>query len=74
MRQEPDFHILVGTVILGFLSIFKKSQALAPYETLNFVCLSRSQRDMRPSVQMRLGHSAFSRDGTEDSDNSYLVR
>ena len=74
MRQDPDFHILVGTVILGFLSIFKKSQALAPYETLNSVCLSRGQKDMRPPVQMRLGHSAFSRDGTEDSDNSYLVR
>ena len=25
---------------------------------------------MRPPVQMRLGHSAFSRDGTDDSDNS----
>ena len=70
MRQEPNFHLLVGTVILGFLSIFKKSQALAPYETLNSVCLSRGQRDMRPPVQMRLGHSAFSRDCTEDSDNS----
>ena len=48
MRQETEVHILVGTVILGFLSIFKKSQALSPYEALNSVCLSRGQRDVRP--------------------------
>ena len=59
---------LVGTVILGFLPIFKKSQALSPYEALNSVCLSRGQRDVRPPVQMRLGPRAFSRDCTEDSD------
>ena len=26
MRQETEVHFLVGTVILGFLSMFKKSQ------------------------------------------------
>ena len=44
VRQETEFHFLVGTVILGFLSIFKKTQASTPYETLNSVCLSRGQR------------------------------
>ena len=27
VRQETKAHFLVGTIILGFLSIFKKSQA-----------------------------------------------
>ena len=36
-RQETEVHFLVGTVILGFLSIFKRSQASSPYEPLNFV-------------------------------------
>ena len=53
VRQETDVHFLVGTVILGFLSIFKKSQASSPYEVLNSTCLSRGQRDVRPPVQMR---------------------
>ena len=34
---------LVSKEILGFLSIFKKSQALAPFESLNSVGLSRCQ-------------------------------
>ena len=40
VRQETEVHFLFDTVILGFLSIFKKSQALSPYEALNSVCLS----------------------------------
>ena len=68
MRQETELHFLVGTVILGFLSIFKKSQALSPYEALNFVCLSRGQRDVRPPVQMSRTAVTFSRDSTGDSD------
>ena len=48
VRQETEFHILVGSVILGFLSIFKKSQASSPFEALNSVCLSSCQRDVRP--------------------------
>ena len=47
MRQETEVHFLVGTVILGFLSIFKKSQALSAFEWLNSVCLSRCQSDVR---------------------------
>ena len=68
MRQETEVHFLVGTVILGFLSIFKKSQASSPYEASNSVCFLRGQRDVRPPVQMRLGPRAFSTDCTEDSD------
>ena len=70
MRQETEVHFLVGTVILGFLSIFKKSQASSPYEALNSVCLSRGQRDVRPPVKMRRTNMAFSRVSTRDSDMS----
>ena len=68
MRQETKVHFLVGTVILAFLSIFKKSQALSPFEALNSVCLSRCQRDVRPPVHIRWGTRVFSRISTGDSD------
>ena len=68
VRQETKAHFLVGTVILGFLSIFKKSQASSPFEALNSVCLSSCQSDMIPPVQMRRRPTAFSRASTGDSD------
>ena len=68
MRQETKVHFLFGTVILGFLSILKKSQASSPYEALNSVYLSRGQRDVRPPVQMRRTPAAFSRVSTGNSD------
>ena len=68
MRQEPEVHFLLGTVILGLLSIFKKSQASSPYEALNSVCLWRVQRDVRPIGQRRQKPTAFSRVSTGDSD------
>ena len=68
VRQETKFHFLVGTVILGFLFIFTKSQASSLYEALNSVCLSRGQMDVRPPVQMRQTPMAFSRVSTGDSD------
>ena len=68
MRQEIEVHYLFGTVILGLLSIFKKSQASSPYEALNSVCLSRVQRDVRCPVQIRRKPMAFSRVSTGDSD------
>ena len=68
MRQETEFHFLFGKVILGLLFIFKKSQASSPYEALNSVCLSRGQRDVRPSVQMMGKPMSFSRVSTGDSD------
>ena len=68
MRQETKIHFLVSTVILGFLSIFKKSQASSPYEALNSVCLSRGHRDVRPPVPTWWTPTAFSRISTGDSD------
>ena len=53
VSQETQGPILVATVILGSLSIFKKSKALSPFEALNSSCLSRCERDVRPPVQMR---------------------
>ena len=69
VRQEIEFHFLVGRVILGFLSILKKSQASSPFEALNSMCLSRCQIDVIPPVQMRRRFMAFSRVSTGDSDN-----
>ena len=68
VRQETKAHFLVGTVILGFLSIFKKSQASSPFEALHSVCLSRYQSDVIPPVDMRRRTTAFSRVSTGDSD------
>ena len=68
VRQETKAHFLFGTVILGFLSIFKKSQASSPFEALNSVCLSRYQSDVIPHIQMRRRTMAFSRVSTGDSD------
>ena len=68
VRQETKFHFLIGTVILGFLSIFKNCQASSSFEALNSVCLSRCQRDMIPPVQTRRRPMAFSRVSTWDSD------
>ena len=68
VRQEMEFHFVVGTVILVFLSIFKKSQASSPYEALNSVCLSRDQRNVRAPFQRRHTPTAFSRFSTGDSD------
>ena len=68
MKQETEVHFLVGTVILGFLSIFKKSQASSPFEALNSVCLSRYQSDVIPAIKMKRRTMAFSRVSTGDSD------
>ena len=68
VRQETEVHFPFGTVLLGVLSIFKKSQASSPYEALISVCLSRVKRDVIPHVQMRRKPMAFSRVSTGDSD------
>ena len=68
VSQEAKRPILVGTVILVFLSIFTKSQASSPFEALNSAQLSKSQMDVRPSVQKRLRTMALSRVSTGDSD------
>ena len=68
VKQETEVHFLVGTVILGFLSIVKKSKASSAFEALNSVCVSRCQSDMIPPFQMSRRPTAFSRISTGDSD------
>ena len=68
VRWETKGPFLDATLILGFLSIFKKSQASSRFEALNSTCLSRYQMYVRPPVQMRRGPKAFSRVSTGDSD------
>ena len=68
MRQETKPHFLVATVILGFLSIFKNSQASSPFEALNTVSLSRYQSDVIRPIQMRQRTMDFSRVSTGESD------
>ena len=53
---------------IGILRISKESQALSPFEALNSAQLSRCQRDVRPTVQMRRRPRAFSKVITRDSD------
>ena len=68
MSREAKHSLLVGTVILVFLKIVTKSQASSRFEALNSAHLSKSQMDVRPSVQKRLRTMAFSRVSTGDSD------
>ena len=50
------------------IGIFNKSQALSPFQALNFACLSRCQTNGRPPVQMRQRPGAFSKVYTGNSD------
>ena len=68
VRSEAKLPLLVGTVILVFLSIFTKSQASSHFEALNSAHISKSQLDVMPSVQNSLRTMAFSRVSTGDSD------
>ena len=68
LSREAKLPLLVDTVILVFLSIFTKSQASSPFEALNSADLSKSQMDVRTSVQKRLRTMAFSRVSKGDSD------
>ena len=61
---EAKLPLLVGTFTLVFLSIFTKSQASSPFEALNSAQLSKSQMDVRPSVQKRLITMALPRVST----------
>ena len=65
VSREEKRPSLVGTVILVFLSIFKKSQASSPFETLNSAQILMSQMDVRPSVQKSLKTMASSRVSTD---------
>ena len=68
VSREARRPLLFGTVILVFLSIFMKSQASSPFEALNSAHLSKSQMDVRPSVQKKLRTMAFSGVSTGNSD------
>ena len=68
VRREAKRPLFVGTVILGFLSIFTNSHASSPFEALNSACLSICQRDVRTLVQKRQRPRSFSRVCTGDSD------
>ena len=74
VRREAKSPLLVGTVILVFLTIFTKSQASSPFEAMNSAQLSICQTDLRPSVQKRWRTMAFSRVSTGDSVTLHLVR
>ena len=76
VSREAKRPLLVGRVILVFLSIFTKSQASSLFEALNTVHLSKSQMDVRHSVQKRLRTMGFSRVSTGDSDmpSSYEMK
>ena len=65
--REAKRPLLVGTIILVFVSIFKKSQASSPFEALNSAHLSKSQMDVRTTVQKRLRTMSFSSISTGDS-------
>ena len=68
VRWETECPFLGATVILGFLTIFEKIKASSHLQTLHSESLYRCQSDVRPPVQMRRGHRAFSRDCTGDSN------
>ena len=70
VRREAKRPLLVGTVILVFLSIFMKSQASSPFEALNSAHVSKSQMDVTTSVQKMLRTMSFSSVSTGDSDIS----
>ena len=69
VRREAKRPLLVGRVIVVFLSIFTKSQASSPFEAMNSAHLSMCQKDVRPYVQERSRTMAFSRVSTGYSVN-----
>ena len=74
VRREGKHPLLVGSVILVFLSVFTKSQASSTFEPMNSAHLSMCQKDVRPFVQKRWRTMAFSRVSTGDSVTLHLVR
>ena len=69
LEVSPDVKrpLLVGTVILVFLSIFTKCQAWSTFEAMYSAHLSMCQKDVRPSVQKRWRTMASSTVSTGDS-------
>ena len=76
VRREAKHPLLVGTVILVYLSIFMKCQASSPFEALNLARLLRYQMDVRRPVQKIQRPRALSNVSSRDSYNTtlHLVR
>ena len=68
MSCGTEGHFLDGTVILGFLTIFKKGQASSAFEALKSASLLMCQMDVRPLVQLRWKTRALCWVSTGDSD------
>ena len=68
VKREAKRPLLVGTVMLRFLSIFMKSQASSPFEALNSARLLRCQMDVSHPVQKSRSPRAFSNGSTGDSN------
>ena len=54
VRRDTQGPFEFPNMILGFLSILKRSQASSHFESLISACLSRFQSDVRPPVETRL--------------------
>ena len=68
VRREAKRPLLVGTIILVFLSVFTQCQLSSPFEALNTAYLSKCQSDVRPPVQKSGRTLAFSMVSTGDLD------
>ena len=66
VSREAKRPLLIGTVILIFLSILTKRPASSPFEDLNSAHLSKPQIDVTPSFMKMLRTMAFSRVYTGD--------
>ena len=68
VRSETEGHLLIDTVILKFLTIFRNCQASSTFEAVYSACLSRCQKDLRPLFEMKWRPRAFCRVFRGDSD------
>ena len=69
VKRKAKPPLLVGTVMLGFQSIFMKSQGSSPFEALNLVRLLRCQMDVSHPVLKSWSPRAFSNGSTGYSNN-----
>ena len=53
---------------IGFPVYFQEDSGIVTFCSIELMCLSKYRRDVRPPIQMRWGHRAFSRVSTGDSD------
>ena len=67
VRREAKRPLLLGTVILLFLSMFTKNHVSSTFEAMNSEHLSMCQKDVMPSVQKSWRTMAFSIVSTGDS-------